>query len=88
MTLILIQQCPISNLSELFSYTTFSNCLLIDQLPFRVIAKNTHTHTPDEYSIVYKTQLQLFAMSTRDTHGVNRVQAKYHIKKDVILEVH
>ena len=41
-------QCPISNLSELFSYTKYLNFMFLDQFPF--FAKNpphteTHTHT-------------------------------------------
>ena len=59
-TLALVQQCSISNLSEIFSYTTmYSNFMLLDRLLFELSCKNmethTHTHTytdSEEYSIV------------------------------------
>ena len=41
--LTLVQQCPISILSELFSYTTMqSNFMVLDFISFRVIMQNTH----------------------------------------------
>ena len=44
MTLTLIQQCPISNLSEIFSYTTmYSNFMFIDRLLFELSCKNKET---------------------------------------------
>ena len=65
MTLTLVRQCPISNLSEIFSYTTmYLNFMFIDRLLFELSCKNTetqkhrntengNTHTDsDEYSIV------------------------------------
>ena len=61
-TLILFRQCPISNLSELFSYTaTYLNFMFLDRFLFELSCKNTETrkhgktetHTDsDEYSIV------------------------------------
>ena len=44
MTLTLVRQCPISNLSEIFSYTTmYSNFMFIDRLLFELSCKNTET---------------------------------------------
>ena len=44
MTLTLVLQCPISNLSEIFSYTTmYLIFMFIDQLLFEL--SHTHTHT-------------------------------------------
>ena len=41
-TLTLVRQCPISNLSEIFSYNTmYSNFLFIDRLHFELSGKNT-----------------------------------------------
>ena len=61
-TLTLVRQCPISNLSQIFSYATmYSNFMFLDQLRFELSCKNTetgkhthtHTHTDsDRYSIV------------------------------------
>ena len=65
-TLTLIRLCPLSNLSDIFLYTTtYSNFMFLDQLLFELSCKNTHghmhththtnTHThrdSDEYSIV------------------------------------
>ena len=66
-TLTLVRQCPISNFSEIFSYTTMcSNFMFLDRLLLSYRAKththtnthmdahtHTHTHTDsDEYSIV------------------------------------
>ena len=48
-TLSLVRQCPISNLSEIFSYTTmYSNFMFLDRLLFDLSCKtwkqgNTHT---------------------------------------------
>ena len=45
-TLALVQQCPISNLSKIFSYTTMcSNFMFLDRLLFELSCKITHTHT-------------------------------------------
>ena len=60
MTLNLVRQCPISNLSELFSYiTTYLNFMFLDRFFLVIVQKhgNTHTHMDahkdsDEYSIV------------------------------------
>ena len=44
MTLTLVRGCPISNLSEIFSYTTmYLNFVFIDQLLFELSHKNTET---------------------------------------------
>ena len=61
-TLTLIRQCLLSNLSEIFPCTsTYSNFMLLDRLLFELSCKNTHKHThtdahthtdSDEYSIV------------------------------------
>ena len=55
-TLTLVRQSPVSNMSEIFSYTTmYSNFMLLDLLLFELPCKNTHTHThtdSDKYSIV------------------------------------
>ena len=61
-TLTLVRQCPISNLSESFSYTTiYLNFMFLDQCLLELSCKkthgNTHTHTDahkdsDECSIV------------------------------------
>ena len=58
-TLTLIQQCPLSNLSEIFSYTTmYYNFMFLDQLYFELLCKKhtctrMHTHKDsEEYSIV------------------------------------
>ena len=56
--LTLVRQCPISNLSEIFSYTMmYSNFMFIDRLLFQLSCKNMetpkHTHTDsDEYIMV------------------------------------
>ena len=49
-TLTLVRQCPVSNLSEIFSYTTmYSNFMFLDRLLLELSCKNTetrkHTHT-------------------------------------------
>ena len=45
-TLTLVRQCRISNLSELLSYTTiYSNFTFVDQLLFELLCENTHTYT-------------------------------------------
>ena len=45
-TLTLIRQCPLSNLSEIFSYATpYSNFMFLDRLLFELSSKNTHKHT-------------------------------------------
>ena len=69
-TLILARQCPISNLSELFSYTTtYLNFMFLDQFLFDLSCKNTETqkhgitekHTDsDEYK---KHNLQMMVLS-------------------------
>ena len=55
-TVTLIRQCPLSNLSEIFSYTTrYSNFMFLSRLLFELSCKNKHTHThtdSGEYSIV------------------------------------
>ena len=44
-TLTLIRQYPLSNLSEIFSYTTmYLNFMFLDRLLFELLCK-THTHT-------------------------------------------
>ena len=51
MTLTLIRQCPLSNLSEIFSYTTkypnfmFRDCLLLSDRANTHTHACTHTHT-------------------------------------------
>ena len=46
-TLTLVRQYPISNLSEIVSYTTmYLNFMLVDRLPFELSCKNTHKYTP------------------------------------------
>ena len=62
MTLTLAQQCPISNFSEIFSYTTmYVNFMFLDPFLLELSCKNMythrnthrHTHTDsDEYSTV------------------------------------
>ena len=54
MTLTLVWQCLISNLSEIFAYTMmYSNFMFIDRLLFELSCKNPETHTDcDEYSIM------------------------------------
>ena len=42
-TLILVRQCPISNLSEIFLYTTCSDFIFLDQFFLSYRAK-THSH--------------------------------------------
>ena len=42
-TLTLVRQCPISNLSEIFLYTTCSDFMFLDQLFLSYHAK-THSH--------------------------------------------
>ena len=45
-TLTLIRQCPLSNMSEIFAYTTtYSNFRFLDWLLFELSCKHTHTHT-------------------------------------------
>ena len=48
-TLTFVQQIPISNLSELFSFSTmYLNFMFLDQFLFQLLGKNTHkgnTHT-------------------------------------------
>ena len=45
-TLTLVQQCPISNLSELCSYTAmYSNFMFLNQCHFELSCKNTHINT-------------------------------------------
>ena len=66
-TLTLIGQCPMSNSSELFSYTTiYSSFKWIEPLYFELSCtqtdRHTHTHTHtdnDEYSIVAVDKPQL-----------------------------
>ena len=73
MTLTLVQQCPISNLSEIFSYTAkYSNFMFLDRFFLSYLTKkhrNTHTQThtdSDENSGTYrylcfaKTQLLIY----------------------------
>ena len=44
MTLTLVWQCPISNLSEIFSYTTiYSNFMFLDRLLFELSCKKVET---------------------------------------------
>ena len=70
-TLTLVRQCPISNLSELFSYITmYLNFIFLDQFPFELSCKNTHTeththththirtHTKTLYRVLYSCVLQ------------------------------
>ena len=46
MTLTLVRQCPIWNLSKICSYTMmYSNFMFIDRLLFELSCKNTETHT-------------------------------------------
>ena len=53
-TLTLVRQCLLLNLSEIFSYATmYSNFMFLDRLLFELLCKNTETHTDsDEYSLV------------------------------------
>ena len=45
-TLTLVGQCPISNLSELFSYTTmYLNFMFLNQCLFELSCKNPDGHT-------------------------------------------
>ena len=45
-TLTLVRQCPILNLSELFSFTTmYLNFMFLDRFSSSYHTKNTHTHT-------------------------------------------
>ena len=44
MTLTLVRQCPISNLSDILSYITmYSNFMSMDRLLFELLCKNTET---------------------------------------------
>ena len=46
-TLTLVQQCPISNLSELFSFTTmYLNFMFLGQFLYELSCTHTHKHTP------------------------------------------
>ena len=64
-TLTLIGQCPMSNLSELFSYTTIRSSFkwiepLVFELSCTQIDRQKHTHTDGhEYSIVAVDKPQL-----------------------------
>ena len=59
-TLTLVRQCPISNLSELFSYTTmYLNFMLLDQFRFELSCKNTHTYI--------NTQTHTYRQTHRDS---------------------
>ena len=58
MTLTLVRQCPILNLSEIFSYTTiYSNVRFIDQLLFELSCKNKetqkHVNTHTQRRVLY-----------------------------------
>ena len=61
MPMTLIGQCPMSNSSELFSYTTIcSSFMSIEPLFFELSCTQTDRHTEgDEYSIVAVDKLQL-----------------------------
>ena len=72
-TLTLVRQCPISNLSEIFLYTTCSDFILLDQFSW---SKNTLTQTrthsntnadthrdSDKYSIVVFSKKATIKMS-------------------------
>ena len=75
-TLTLVRQCPISNLSEIFLYTTCSDFIFLDQFFFKLSCKNTltqtrthsntnaHTHRDsDKYSIVVFSKKATIKMS-------------------------
>ena len=68
MTFTFVRQCPILDLSEIFSYTTlYSNFMFIDQLHFELSCKNMETQKHAQtltstlklrfYKTQYKTQL-------------------------------
>ena len=64
-----VTQCSISNLSEIFLYTTmYLNFMFLDHLVFELLCKNTHTKThiyrdkhkdSDKYSLVAFAKTQL-----------------------------
>ena len=80
-TLTSIWQCPLSNLSKIFSYTTCSNFMFLHWLLLELSCKNTHTNTHTHTH----THTHTLTHTNTDTHRLWPVL--YSCKNATIIKI-